>query len=183
MDMLRLSIHQTFAQIGIQTTPGQQQMESPRGDLEIHQEPASMQITSPNGDLEIDSSQAWAALGQGNHFEWLKSIYSQMDNIALQAIAKIVEDGNRMADFRNPSNAFADLAAARWREKSPIQYVGEASNLNVKVHYEMRPTEIEWETHKPDIRYTPVKPNIYYSRETIEMYLRQKNTIDIRLSE
>ncbi|SDO61627.1 hypothetical protein SAMN04487897_11810 [Paenibacillus sp. yr247] len=182
MNIPRLSIHQTFAQIGIDTQKAQLSIESPRGQLEVKQEAASMDITSPKGELSVDSSAAWSALGKGDHLEWMNQIYSQLQSVALQAIGKIVEDGNRMAMITNPSNSFAEIAANQMNEQNPVEYVGEASNLNVKLNYEMKKPEINITPHQTDIQYTPQKPQISYAPGNIDIYVKQKNSIEINVS-
>ncbi|MDQ0891968.1 hypothetical protein QFZ81_007056 [Paenibacillus sp. V4I9] len=182
MNIPRLSIHQTFAQIGLDTQKAQLSIESPRGQLEVKQEAASVEITSPKGELSVDSSAAWSALGKGDHLEWMNQIYSQLQSVALQAIGKIVEDGNRMAMITNPSNPFAEIAANQMNELNPVQYVGEASNLNVKLNYEMRKPEINITPHKAEIQYTPQKPQVSYTPANIDIYVKQKNSIEINVS-
>ncbi|UUZ97592.1 DUF6470 family protein [Paenibacillus sp. P25] len=144
--------------------------------------PARMDFHSEPGELQIDSSAAWAALGVGNHMEWLHTIYSQMPQIALQAIAKIVEDGNRMAQITNPKNAFADIAKGAFPPKNPVQYVGPASSMNVKVHYEAKKPITNIEPVKPNIQYIPGKVDIQYHPGSVEIYMKQMNSIDIQVT-
>jgi hypothetical protein len=183
MEFLRLSIHQTFGQIGIQTQLASQDIRSPRGDLSIQQPSAKMDIQSPRGELEIDSSAAWAALGKGNHLEWMSSIYSQCKSVALQAIAKTVEDGNRMARITNHQNAFADLASDVYQRVNPIVYAGEPSYFNVKMQYTPRAAIINIEPQKAEIQYTPSKPEIQYNPGSVDIYMMQMNSIDIQVSQ
>ncbi|NEN85109.1 DUF6470 family protein [Paenibacillus elgii] len=182
MDLLRLSIRQAFGQIGIQTQNATTDIRSPMGQLSIEQQPAQMDFHSEPGELSIDSSAAWSALGSGPHLEWLNSIYSQLPNIALQGIAKIVENGNRMAQIHNPRNAFAEIAQNAFSDDSPIEYVGPASNMNVKVHYEARPAVTNIEPGKVNIEYTPMKPEVQYNPGRVEIYMKQMNWIDIQVT-
>jgi len=180
---MRLSIHQTNAQIGIQTNLASTDMKSPRGDLSIEQHPAVMEIESPPGELEIDSSAAWDALSLGGHLTLMNFIYSQIPGVFMQALAKKVEDGNRMAQITNSNNAFAEIAS-RYREESmPIQCVGDASFLNVKMQYYANPPSINIEPQKADIEYTPIKPQVEYNPGNVEVYIQQRNSIDIQVSQ
>ncbi|WP_274654197.1 DUF6470 family protein [Paenibacillus humicola] len=183
MNDFRLSIRQTYAQIGIETHQASQDMHAPLGDQSIEQPQAKLEIRQPTGVLTIDSSAAWTGLGQGPHLEWLNSIYSQEKTIILQVIAKTVEDGNRMAQITNPQDAFADIAGnVLPLEPSPIQYVGEASSLNVKIDYQPREPEIEAVPQYPRIRYIPRKPEIQTNPGAVDIYLKQRNSIDIQVS-
>lgn len=183
LEFLRLSIHQTNAQIGIQTQAADQDIHSQKGDLSIQQSPAKMEMESPAGELEIDSSAAWTALGVGPHLEWMNSIYSQSKSVVLQAIAKIVEDGNRMAQITNHQDAFADLALDVFQRENPIEYAGEPSCLNVKVQYRAHSPIINIEPQKTEIQYTPNKPEVQYHPGSVDVYVKQKNSIDIQVSQ
>jgi hypothetical protein len=178
---VRLSIRQTYAQIGITTHSASQDIRSPLGDQSIRQPQAKVDIQQPPGELTIDSTAAWMALGQGPHLEWMNVIYSQMDSVALQAIAKMVEDGNRMAQITNPQDAFADIASEATLLSNPIQYVGEASTLNVKMDYKANVPIIHIEPQQPQIQYIPRKPEVQYNPGSVDIYLKQRNSIDIRV--
>ncbi|MFC0212907.1 DUF6470 family protein [Paenibacillus chartarius] len=179
---LRLSIRQTFGQIGIQTNEGSVSMESTRGEMQIQQPPAKVEMQSPAAVLTIDSSAAWDALGVGPNLATMSRIYSQSSSIALQAIAKIVADGNRMAQITNPNNAFAELAADVFERESPIQIAGEPGYNNVKVQIEAQKPTIDIQAQKPVIQYTPGNVNIQYTPGNVDIYMRQQNSIKISVS-
>jgi hypothetical protein len=183
LEFLRLSIHQTSAEIGVQTQGANQNIRSPRGDLSIQQKPANVEMESPAGQLEIDSSAAWAALGVGPHLEWMNSIYSQSKGVVLQAIAKTVEEGNRMAQITNHQDAFADLASRVFPLTDPIDYLGDPSYFNVKVRYTPRAPIINIEPQKAEIQYTPHKPEVVYNPGNVGIYMKQMNSIDIQVSQ
>jgi hypothetical protein len=183
MELQRLSIHQTYGQIGIQTHLASQDIHSSSGDLSIEQPSAKMDIQSPHGELQIDSSAAWAALGVGSNLQWMNSIYSQSKSVVLQAIAKIVKDGHRMSQITNHQNAFADIAKDVFERTNPIQYAGEASYMNVKINYEAKAPIINIEPQKPEIQYTPQKPEVQYNPGSVDIYIKQMNSIDIQVSQ
>ncbi|MFC5448789.1 DUF6470 family protein [Paenibacillus aestuarii] len=182
MELSRLSIHQTNAQIGVQTQPSSFDVQKQDGFMSIEQPSAKMEIHSHLGELSIDSSAAWAALGKGSNLEWSSSIYSQGKNIALQAIAKTVERGHRMAQITNPQNPFAEFAKEDLKQRDPVEYAGSPSYSNVKVHYEARSPDINIEPQKTEIQYTPTKLDVQYRPGSVEVYLKQKNSIDIDVS-
>jgi hypothetical protein len=179
---LRLSIHQTYGQIGVETHWASQDIRSPHGDLQIQQPHAQMNIQSPHGELQIDQSAAWSALAKGSVLQLNNSIYSQIPGVVLQAIAKTVEDGNRMAQITTPSDAFADIAGDVFQRENPIEYVTGAAYDNVKINYVPREPEISFTPQKPHVQYTPHKPEIQYNPGNVDIYMRQKNSIQITVS-
>lgn len=183
MNLLRLSIQQTYGQIGIQTHNASLDIQSPRGEQSIVQHPAELDFHAESGQLTIDSSNAWAALGKGPHMEWLNSIYSQVPNIFLQGLAKIVEDGNRMAQISNPENAFAAIARDWNQRLGSIEYASTPSYFNVKVQYTANAPQTNIEPVKADIQYTPKKPEVQYTPGSVESYMKQMNSIAIKVTE
>lgn len=184
MNDLRLSIHQTFAQIGIQTRWASLDIHNyPGGDLEIQQPQAQVQMHSPPGDMQIDSSAAWAALSKGSVLQLNSSIYSQCKEVALQAIAQMVQDGNRMAQITNPRNAFAEIAGDVFQRESSIDYVAPAAYDNVKIQYDPRKPEINIEPQHAIIQYAPKKPDVQYNPGKVDIYMKQKQSIEITVSQ
>lgn len=183
MNLLRLSIQQTYGKLGIETENARQTIESPRGELNIETKPEVVHSNIQSGTLTIDSSEAWHAMAKGGHFKLMNMIYSQMDSIALQAIAKKVEDGNRMAMITNKSDAFADLAQDSMQRILPTQFVGEASFLNVKVNYEAHPYQAETQPAELHINYTQQKVQAEYQAGKVNLSVQQEYKIDIRVSD
>jgi len=184
MNNLRLSIRQTYSQIGVTTTNAKVEIESPDGELSIDQKPAKIEIEAPPGKLTVDSSAAWTALGRGSHLEWMSSVYGQIHGIVMQNVAGIVEDGNRLANIANPNDAVAEIAYSNSKIKSPVNFVGgHPSFTNVNVKFEPNDPTINVEPQKADIEFIPQKPQLQYTKGNVELYLRQKNSINIYVSE
>ncbi|WP_239615868.1 DUF6470 family protein [Cohnella mopanensis] len=183
MNDLRLSIRQNYAAIGIDTYPTQQQIQSASGDLQIQQSAAKMDFSSEPAQLIVDSSQAQHALMRGPNLEWSSYVTSQLNALFHQQLAEIVAEGNRTAMITNPSNAFAEIARNNVFRPNPVNYQAVVPDVdNVEITYqpgesntviEGSPTEIQYAANKPDIQVMPGKTDIY---------LRQKNNIDIQVS-
>jgi hypothetical protein len=183
MNDLRLSIRQTYAAIGIETRPARQQMQSPPGELQIEQPPARMDFSKEPAKLEIDSSQAQHALLMGPYLEWSSFVNGQMKEVFLQQLANKVEEGARLAQITNPRNAFADLAREHVFRRSLVDYRAAVPGYdNVRVHYDPGTVHTDIQTFRPEIRYTPHKPDIQTQQGKTEIYLRQKNSIDIQVT-
>lgn len=183
MNDMRLSIRQTYAAIGIESSAAKQEIISPRGDQQIDSSPAEMKFQTTPGKLEVDSSQAWHALGKGPNLEWNTAVYSQMKSVFLQQLAQTVENGQRLSDITNPRNAFADLARQIYFRPNLIDYQTAAPGYdNVKLHYTPSEVTTAIEPSSIDIQYTPHKSEINAERGKLDIYLRQKNSIDIQVS-
>lgn len=179
---MRLSIQQQFAHIGMSTRNAKQDIVSPRGELTINQSAAAMDFQSEPGELSVDSSDALAAVGVGGHLRNRNFIYSQCEGIALQAIAKIVREGNRMADATNPANAFAEIAKQEMARAPSMKYVENASFLNVEVQYTQGTVQTPIRAVPNELHYTSHKPKVDYTLGQVDINLRNKQSIDIQVS-
>ncbi|CAM2934371.1 DUF6470 domain-containing protein [Paenibacillus sediminis] len=180
MNLQRLSIRQTYANIGMETRQAQLNIESPSGDLEVESPPAAMEVNTTPAELSVDSSRAWMALGKGNHLEWLHMISSQMHQEFLLNVSRIVDEGNQLAQFKH--STIADMMAQRMQEQSSIQYNGEASFHNVDLQYTPSHIDINWTRHDPQINYTPHRPQAKYEPGGVDIYLKNKNSIQMWVS-
>lgn len=176
---IRLSMNQTFAQIGIDRLPQHMEIQSKPGTLDINSEPAKLEVSGESSELAVDSSKAWMALGSGSHLEWLSFLDHQMQGEFLMNLARIVNEGNRMADLKNKEGAIPSIALERVNEKSTIQYVSEASNLNVDVSFVPSKKDIQWQYHQMDIRYTPSPAEILFTRGEVTVYSKIKQSLEI----
>ncbi|GIP06950.1 hypothetical protein J28TS4_53570 [Paenibacillus lautus] len=183
MNLLRLSIRQTYANIGMESRQGQFQMKSPQGELNVETTPAAMEVQRVPAELTIDSSKAWMALGKGNHLEWLQMVSSQMEQQFLMNVSRIVDEGNRLAQFTKPGNSIADIMAQRVQEKPSIEYNGTASNDNVRVQYTPVDLQMSWSLHQTNVNYSPQRPEVAYTPGGVDVYIRNQNSLKIWVSD
>jgi hypothetical protein len=176
----QIQIHQTFAMLAFKAEPATLEIEQPQATIEMQTKQAKQHIQQPNGELRVDQSKAWDAIGAGGVLAMNKRVADQMFGIAVQSIAKIVENGNRMANLRNKQDSIPQLAWDNAFQELPlIQYYGEASYLNVSLEYIPSPVIIEPELGEVNWRATPNRPNIQSTRGKFSSYLAPRNSIEI----
>jgi hypothetical protein len=173
--MLIPQIHfkQTPARLGIDADAGTQDIQQPRAQYEMKTVRPKQDIQSPRGELEIDQSQAWDALGLGNILESLQRIYTNSKQVAIQGVAKKVQDGNRMAaSSYTGENVIAALAKESTTDNSNgIDFYGEASFLNVRESYTAHKAEINTTPGRVEINTQPSPPIIKYNRGKLDIYM------------
>jgi hypothetical protein len=176
-----IQIHQQYTQLGIETTPRVQDIEQPEATLDLKQISAKLDITQGQSKLHIDQSDAWDALLLGGIFKTSSRIYSEFKQVALQGIARRMEDGHRIIDsLPNHQNGIAAVAKAHMFDRPyPIEAAGPASSLNVHINFEVIPADIRVEqggvinnshVNKPESNFIPSKVNTY---------VQQRNSIEI----
>jgi hypothetical protein len=175
----QIQIRTEPAQLDYEIKLGQYDIQQPKAHFELRQPRAEQHIEQPLGQLQVDSSRAWDALGVGGNLEMMNRIYSNAHDIALQGIAKRVEDGNRMANIANKNDAIAELAAD-WRVSfSEFDTLGLASSMNVDVSYEPGKLVIEATPHPVELQASVSPPEVQYIMGKHNMYMQQYGKVEI----
>lgn len=182
MQLPRLEIRQTFARLGLETTRPVQEIEQPKPDLGLTQRPARFTIERVPGRLVIDQSQAWAERGLKDPLTLTRDFAAEGREAALEGIARIAEEGDRLQAVETGENAIAAIATDKALPPPAdftIAFI--PSPGSVKIRYEPTRLMLHWElggaffdpkTYRAVHRYIPGKVN---------PYLLQKNQLIIRV--
>ncbi|KGE20410.1 DUF6470 family protein [Paenibacillus wynnii] len=168
-----LQIRQTPALIGIDADPGTYSISQPKADVNITTTPGEWDIQQFKPELTIDQSRAWAAYNGGNMLEMNKRIYSGIQQLYLQGIAKRVEQGNRMMEFFKPGNTIAEIYGTDTEPNSFPEMRGPASYDNVDIHFETRSPTINFRPAEVNIQVERHRPEIEYTRGKLDIYMQQ----------
>ncbi|WNS42664.1 DUF6470 family protein [Paenibacillus sp. MMS20-IR301] len=172
-----VQIRQTKALIGIETTPGSLSIVQPRMDMQITTTPGQLEIHQSPPEMTIDQSQARAAYTGGTYHEMSQRIYSGVEQLWLQGIAKRMEQGERMANFQKPGNSIAEVYGEDWQPVSYPEIRGPASVDNVRIDVKAVPPKIEYRKAEVNIQVKAHDPEINYTPSSVDIYLRQKPSI------
>jgi len=175
----QLQIRQEYARLGIDADAGTLDIKQPTATFEFNTEQPKLDITSEKGALFIDSSKAWDALGHGPFLETMNRIYTKATQVALQGIAKIVEDGNRLAAINQGGNAIAEIAKEKGADFFEFEFMGDASVNNVSLHYQPGKLNIQVKEGKVNLNTHPNRPEINYNRGKLDIYLMQYPKVEI----
>lgn len=177
MNNLRFTI--TDAKIGIKTTKGQYDITSSKGDQSITTTKPKMTISGEPKKAIIDSYESWAERGFKNNIDILSENAQLAKQAAINGLARVVADGNRMADIRkNMPPAIPEIAEKNTRPE--IREFGfgmiPLSKPNVTI---VGGQSIDWQLGSTNIDYTPSKPEINYDRGKVEVYMTQYQNLQI----
>jgi hypothetical protein len=175
----QIQIRQTPALLGIDADLGTQDIKQPRATFEVTTERPKQEIRQPRGELQIDQSKAWDALGKGPFLETMNRIYSESRNVALQGIARIVDNGNRLAQIHLNTNPIADIAEQLSFERFEFDTLGPASFDNVDITYTAKKAEINVTDGLVNLNTHPNRPEYEYQRGKLDIYMRQYNSVEI----
>ncbi|CAM4280096.1 DUF6470 family protein [Paenibacillus typhae] len=172
-----VQIRQTPALIGLDTTAGKLSITQPKADLQITTTPGELKIQQFEAEMTIDQSAARAAYTGGTYREMSERIYSGVEQLWLQGIAKRMEQGERMANFHKPGNTIAEVYGGDWQKVPFPEIRGPASVDNVRIEVKPVPPQMEYRKAEVHIEAKENKPEISYSPASVEVYLRQKPSL------
>lgn len=175
-----LSITTIKGQIGIETRNAYLDIKQPKGEQSIRQIKPEMIVDRELPKVLIDQSQPFAEAGR-KPWSQVAEEYAQMGRQqALEGIARIVDDGNRMAMIqRRMPDAISEIAL---KNSTPKQH---------EFNFAMIPTSrpkieitghlnINWQLGGVEYSYTPRKPEGDYSPGKVDIYMKQYPKTEIR---
>lgn len=174
-----LQIRQTPALLGIDIDPGTFSISQPKAEVTINTTQGQWDIQQFKPELSIDQSRAWAAYNGGNMLEMNKRIYSGIQQLYLQGLANKVEQGNRMAEFFRPGNTIAEVFGRDTKPNPFPENRGPASFDNVDIHFEVRAPIINFRAATVDIQVEAHRPEIEYTSSKINIYMQQYASVQI----
>ncbi|OKP90583.1 hypothetical protein A3842_03155 [Paenibacillus sp. P3E] len=172
-----LQIRQTPAVIGIDADLGAFSITQPKADVTITTTPGELSVQSSRPELTIDQTRARAAYNGGSVLDMNKRIYSGIQQLYLQAIARRMEQGTRMAEFFKPGNTIAEVYGTDTEPNSFPDPCGTASYDNVDIHFVTSAPEVRFKAAQVDIQVERHRPEIEYTRGKLDIYMQQYASI------
>ncbi|MEV5029663.1 DUF6470 family protein [Paenibacillus sp. LPE1-1-1.1] len=179
MQIPQIQIRQTPAILSIDADNGMQSLEQPQATVEMEQVRPEQHFTTTRSRLEINQDRAWDALGLGGNLETMSKIYSMASDMALRGLARIVEQGNRMADIHLGGNPIAEMARDWQRTFPEFDFSGEASYDNVDVSYTPAEVSIETTPGRVELNVQVNRPIHQYERGKLDIYMSQYSKVEI----
>lgn len=179
--MLQLQINQTWAQIGIKSTPGTLQVQNPGYTLDMSVTQPQIRVEATLPQITIDQSQCFAEAGRKGLTAFSADMVSYAKSAMLGSIARIAEQGNEMAALPNAVNVIAEQGYSNAYD----QFEKEFGMVTIPTS---RP-KIGLKEGTVDIQVTPgevvnnttlQKTSLQYTKGAVEVYLKQRPSIDVR---
>lgn len=179
MNLPQITIQSQPAKLGIQANRGDQQLEQPRAGMDMRTTRPQLQMERQEPRLEVNQDRAWDALALGNNLETMSKIYTMAKDIALQGLARIVENGNRMRQIHINTNPFAEMAMD-WKRTFPeFDFRGPASVLNVDMMFHPGGLSVEVQEGRSDLNVTVNPPIHNYSIGKLDIYMEHYGSVEI----
>lgn len=172
-----LEIRSTMGQIGIRTTPPVQSIQQPRGEQSIRQFKPELKIDQEFPQVRIDQSRCFAEAGLKKPLELTAEFAARGREKALEAIGRISEEGDRLADF-HLGNPIPDIAIENAYPEYDFNYTAipqSRPQIDFTGHFHM-----DWQIKKPEINYIPRKAITQYTPGKANIHMAQWPEINIK---
>ena len=175
-----LRITTTPALIGIDRTPRKLEIQQPKADMALNIEQARVEINTEPGQVQIDQSQCFAEAGLKDIFELTRDNADFARQKAMEGIARIVRQGNDLANIHLGGNPIADQA-----EENSVFWANREFNFDLipksrpKIDFTGGTVDIQVVEGKVNPQVKVNKPVINFTPGNVGIYLRQKNSIEI----
>lgn len=164
-----LQINKTDAQMGIKTTNAKLFISQKPAELEIETKASKLIIHTEQVKVLIDQSECWKERGLKDTFTLIVEAAEEGRQAVLEGIARVADEGSRMAAIKNKGNAFAEIALNNSFDKvdfnvtfipksrPKIDAVGGTVDIQVDEGY----VRINARTNKAEIDVEPGNVDIY----------------------
>ena len=167
--MIRLNISQQPIKLDYTIQNAKLSLQSTPPQLEIRTTPAQLDIRQPRGELTIDSTPCRDSIGLRNNEGFARDNAQLGKRTVLETIARISQEGDRMAHIERKENAIAEIAAD--------SNISSARDL-VWAHIDS--PSINYQTNPPIVNYTAGTLNYTFQRGTFHGDY-QPGSVDIRV--
>ncbi|MGS0763304.1 DUF6470 family protein [Syntrophomonas curvata] len=175
--MVHLQIHQQYARIGLNIKDPAIRLHTSHPRLEMKTRPGQLTMESPRPDLHIDQSKCFADAGLRSPEILRDYIASQALSDFMEGVGEVVSEGDALAQITGTS--IADIAATCL----DTNYVFDAKAIPQQrpdIRFDIYPVKIDYQPADADVRLRQGRVESNLERGKVEVYLRQKNYVEIR---
>ena len=186
--VLRISIDQQRAEIGISSTPAQMRITQPRRNMRLKNDIPQMDLKSEMPTFKVNRRKINSESGLKPPMELAKQFRDEGSADALKGARRAKEDGNFLGDVTNPGERVGRLARMRTMsaimDKQQIN-IGLMPQSTAEITWDKGQTNVEWSGHMLTIDWEgDFMPQVTVEPpHSVEVYLRTKPYFRIRVEE
>lgn len=180
MNIPKLQVQTTKAQIGLHTQKPVQQIEQPKANLDIQQPKAIQTIETKKGQLSIDTEEARADLDLKSSSKRVAEVAQYATQTAIEGVGRRADEGNQLMRIENGGNPIASQAKQTGGQPySSLSIKFIPSHGSVKVNYQPGSVDIKVELQQVINNTTINKPIHNYTPGKVIVEMQQHASIQI----
>lgn len=179
MNLLRITTKPAL--LGMETTPGKYDIQQPKADMQLNTQKPRLEMNTEHVQVLIDQYQCFAESGLKNYIDLTKDNVAFAQQKFSEAVARIVRQGDEMVSSLHkgqdmiPIHAQENIVAKNDKEFNMVTM----PKSRPKIDFKGGTVEINVVEGKVDLQAKVNKPKINYNRGKLDIYLRQKNSVNI----
>ncbi|RUL54185.1 DUF6470 family protein [Lysinibacillus antri] len=180
MNVPKLQLQSTNAQIGLNIQKPIQEIKQPQANLDLQQPQAKMSIETTKSKLSIDSFEARESMDFKNSRSRTAEIAQQSKQEGLEGIGRRAQEGQELMNIQNGGNPIAEQAKRRGRQPYSsinIKFIPQADS--VKINFEPAKVDIQVEPQKVINNSTANKPSHNYTPGKVKVEMLQYPSLKI----
>lgn len=176
-----ITINTTPALIGIQTIRSKLEIMQPKAEVNMNIEHPKVEIHTEQVKAQIDQYECFAEAGLKNYLDLTREAAQLGKQAVMQGIERIVRQGNELAAIENQTDPIPYQAEENAFELFNKDYnIGTIPKSRPKIDFKGGTVDIKVHEGKVNLDVKINKPRIDYIPSKVEIYMRQKNSIDIQ---
>ena len=180
MNIPKLQLQSTKAQIGLTTQKPVQEIKQPQANLDLQQPQAKMTMETTKSQLAIDTFDARESLDLRNTRSRTAEIAQYSHQQAMEGLVRRAQEGDELMRIENGGNPIAEQAKRRGKQPYTsinIKFIPQADS--VKVKFEPGKVDIQVEPQKVINNSTINKPIHNYTPGKVKVDLLQQPSLKI----
>ncbi|MDI7742936.1 DUF6470 family protein [Lysinibacillus fusiformis] len=180
MNIPKLQLQSTKAQISLSTQKPIQEIEQPKANLDLQQPQAKMTMETIKSQLSIDTVEARESLDLKSSRSRTAEVAQYSQQQAMEGLVRRAQEGDELMRIENGGNPIADQAKRSGKQPYSsinIKFIPQADS--VKVNFEPGKVEIQVEPQKVINNSTSNKPIHHYTTGKVKVELAQAPSLKI----
>jgi hypothetical protein len=181
MNIPQIQIHQQFAQIGINISPSQMNVERRDPHVQTEYIPPEMEISYQPPQLETDWRRVWDEIGLKHALDVSREYRDRAKQKALASIAQMAQLGDRLGNIASgEKNALARFYFEKFSTNQRVETTLVAiPSQGPDIRFDITPPDIQIQEGGAVVNPVDASPLIQYKISQLDIYLRQKPHVDI----
>ncbi len=178
-----IRIQTTPLKLEINRSPGQMTIEQGQADLQIDTTLPEVEITTTDPQMTIDQSAARADAGLKNLDQALEEAKNLAKQAAANYAATVSGQGDALAQIHDGADQIVEQAIQNaWKPEDEWNIASVPSHPPV-INVERGTFDVQLKRAQFNLTANPTKTVVDYQRGKVDIYVKQKNNIDIQFDE
>lgn len=182
----QLRITQRMAEIAIDRREGYLKISSPQSQFDLNynnskqlQVVGDIKIDNPPAKLDIDQTKCLEEVGYRKTKSHIRHLTGQAEQRTWEGIAKIVSEGEFLAQIEKGSNQIVQLAKQKMNDSQKRFAIRSIPSSSPEINVQTYPIKVQVNQARIQVESSFSYPQVDFKADRLEIYLAQKGELQI----